>query len=75
MLGFRLIFVHLFHIVSFSFKGIWKLEHFMSRYEITNYGFVIVDNQSIKKPVYNCKKHIENLSLSPFGQNNTEVVN
>ena len=44
MLGFRLIFVHQIHIVSFSFKIISKVYCLMSRHEITNYGFVIVDN-------------------------------
>ena len=59
----------------------------MSRHEITYFGFVIVDNLSMTKP-YNydetvidiffnitVKTHVYNLILSPFWQNNSEVVN
>ena len=58
----------------------------MYRHEITNDGFVIVDNQSMTN-LYNydltvidifninVKITIKNLILSPLWQNNTEVVN
>ena len=62
MLGFRLIFVHQFHIVSFSFKIVYKLRRFMSRHEITNDDFVIVDNLSMKKS-YNYDKTVMDIFL------------
>ena len=50
MLGFWLSCVHQIHIVSFSFEIIRKLKRLMSRHEIINYGFVVVDNYSMTKP-------------------------
>ena len=59
----------------------------MSRHEITNEAFVIMDNLSMTKPYtydktvmdifFNIivKKHIKILKLFPFWQNNAEVVN
>ena len=56
----------------------------MSRHEITNYGFAIVDNLSMTKPynydltvmdIFNItlKTHIQNLIVFPFWQNNLEA--
>ena len=46
----------------------------MSRHEITNYGFVIVDNESITKPYNYDETVIDNVLIGAFRNSQSDVI-